>query len=235
MALVRHRCAYHAICQVKYNGKLVDGGWTCQNRINAAVKPLGHLLWFSWLAVCRHNLRRLLGAQANCSTNALLLERNFLRSVSDGDNNAQLKAVILVASQGLPVHGLGNPARANAQLCGEKNDLLAIVADEFTGNCVFTITCYVVVNGTDNRPVLHVNGSAVLKVRTLDGKDCGVIRRYLCHLGICDVNGFLELRKFLLLNRLLVVRAQGNALVHGFFYVHLGPSWSKVRAESQIA
>ena len=29
VALVRHRGAYHAICQVKYNWQLVDGGWTC--------------------------------------------------------------------------------------------------------------------------------------------------------------------------------------------------------------
>ena len=47
VAQVRHGRAYHAICQVKYNGKLVDGGWTCQNRINTAFKPLGHLLWLS--------------------------------------------------------------------------------------------------------------------------------------------------------------------------------------------
>ena len=29
VALVRHRGAYHTICQVKYNRQLVDGGWTC--------------------------------------------------------------------------------------------------------------------------------------------------------------------------------------------------------------
>ncbi len=45
-------------------------------------------------------------------------------------------------------------------------------------------------NGADNRPVLHVDGGAILKVRTFDGKDCGVIGCNLCHLGICDVNGF---------------------------------------------
>ncbi len=31
------------------------------------------------------------------------------------------------------------------------------------------------------------------------------------------------------------VRAQRYALVHSFFYVHRGPSWSKVKAASQIA
>ncbi len=70
--------------------------------------------------------------------------------------------------------------------------------------------------------LVRISG-AVLKVRTLDGKDCGVIRRYHCHLGICDVNGFLELRKFLLLNRLLVVRAQRYAPDHPAILTIEGP------------